>query len=97
MELKITKEKDMGLLSRKRLTFSVSGTGATPSRQSLVAEIAKKTKVPEDQVVVLHIYPQFGSTDPKVIAHIYQDKKKLEMFEGACVIKKHQPKAEKKE
>jgi ribosomal protein S24E len=81
MELHTIKEKDMKLLSRKRVTLDVESSGATPPRVELIRAIAHKFNIKEDLVVIRHIYPQFGKTNAKVIVHLYDDPKKKEMFE----------------
>jgi ribosomal protein S24E len=97
MELHTIKEKDMGLLSRKRVSIMVDNDGATPSRLELLKLIAKKHNVPEEQIVIRHIYPQFGKKKTKVFAHLYNDKTKMAMFEHSDLINKHKPKEVKKE
>ena len=89
MEFEILKEKDMKLLSRKRVTLMMENKGATPSRQDIIKKLADKLKVKEDLVVVKHIYSQYGKAKTKLIVNIYKDKKKMEMFEHANLLKKH--------
>ena len=89
MELHTTKEKEFSLLSRKRITFTIDNDGATPSRKELLKMVAKKLNAPEDLVIIKHIYPQFGSKKSKVIAHLYQERSKLEIFEHGNLIKRH--------
>ena len=87
--MEILKEKEMKLLSRKRVTLLVDNTKGTPSRMELVKEIAKKFKVKEDLIAIKHIYPQFGNNKSKLFVHIYEDKEKMEMFEHEDLLKKH--------
>jgi ribosomal protein S24E len=93
MELHTIKEKDMKLLSRKRVVLMLDSGGATPSRKQLIKELAKKYKVSEEVVVIRHVYPQFGSKNAKLIVHIYDDKEKKAMFEHQNLLKKHAPEA----
>jgi len=95
MKLEVIKEKDFPLLSRKRVSLWFDEKGATPPRMELTKEIAKMFKKEEELVVIRHIYPQMGSFKAKVIAHIYDDKKKLDTFEHDSLIAKHKPKAKK--
>lgn len=92
MIMEVLKEKDMKLLSRKRLTLLVENKGATPSRQDLVKEIAKKFKTDEELVIIKHIYQQFGKNKTKLMVHIYEDKDKMKIFEHANLLKKHEVK-----
>ena len=96
MELHTLKEKDMKLLSRKRVSLEMDNEGATPSRIELVKAIAKKFNVSEELIVIKHIYSQFGKKKTKIIAHIYPDKDKVKMFESQGLIGKHKPKEEPK-
>lgn len=97
MELNILKEKEMRLVSRKRITLEIDNKGSTPSRQEILEEIGKKFNIPKDLIIIKHIYPQFGNRKTKVIVHIYQNKEKMNMFELKQLINKHKPKETKVE
>ena len=90
--MEILKERDMNLLSRKRISIMIENKGATPSRSELINEIAKKYKVNPGLVVIKHIYQQFGQSKTKLIVNIYNDKEKMERFEHANLLKKHEAK-----
>lgn len=94
--MEIIKEKDMKLLSRKRVVLMIDNEGATPSRQELIKQVAAKFKVKEELVVIKHIYQQFGKKKTKLMVHIYNDKKKKDVFEHKSLLKKHEKKAEPK-
>lgn len=94
--MEILKEKEMKLMSRKRVMISLEGKGATPSRLEILKKVSDHYKVSPELVVIKHIYPQFGNTKTKVAVNIYTDKKKLDFFEHPSLIKRHKP-AEKKE
>ena len=89
MSLTELKQRDMKLLSRKRVTLLMDNEGATPSRKELVKKIAARYKVNEDLVVIKHIYSQFGKTKAKLIVNIYENKEKRDMFEHKNLLKKH--------
>ncbi|MBD3202700.1 hypothetical protein GF327_00265 [Candidatus Woesearchaeota archaeon] len=89
MNLEIIKQKDLPLLSRKRVSLWYNEEGKTPGRDQLIAEIVKKFKTKKDLVIIKHIYPQFGTSKAKIIAHIYKDRKKLEFFEHSSLVGKH--------
>ncbi|MBN2367886.1 hypothetical protein JXC34_02630 [Candidatus Woesearchaeota archaeon] len=99
MGLTEKKQRDMKLLSRKRVSLILDNEGATPSRKSLIKQVASKYKVNEDQVVIKHVYSQFGKQKTKLIVHIYDDKDKMGMFEHKNLLKKHvtEPKEKKTE
>ena len=95
--MEILKEKEIKLMSRKRVMVAFDGKGATPSRLEILKKVSDHFKVSPELVVVKHIYPQFGNTRTKVMVNIYTDKKKLDFFEHPNLIKRHKPKEEKKE
>lgn len=97
MDIKILKERDTPLLSRKRLTFEVSFKGATPTRAKLRDAIAANLKVDKELTVVKHIYTRYGIEKAKVMAHVYTDKNDLVKYEEKGVLAKHMKKEEKKE
>lgn len=94
--MEILKERDMKLLSRKRVTIMMDSEGSTPSRQELIQKVASHFKVKENLVVIKHIYAQFGNSKTKLIVHIYSDEKKMKLFEHANLLKKHEKKTEEK-
>lgn len=97
MPLEIKKEKENPLLNRKRYTLSyISESNKTPARKALMKEAAKKIGVPEDTVIIKHIYPKFGNTESKVLVDVYKDVATLEKFEDKKIIAKHRDKVEEK-
>ena len=94
--MEIIKEREMKLLSRKRVVLMIDNNGATPSRQELIKQVAAKFKVKEDLVIIKHVYQQFGKNKTKLMVHIYKDKKKKDMFEHKSLLKKHEDKPEPK-
>ena len=89
--MNILKERDMNLLSRKRVAIMLDNQEGTPSRLSLLKEVAKHFKTKEDLIVIKHVYPQFGKHQTKLIVHIYDDMNKMKMFEHKNLLKKHKP------
>ena len=109
MNIKLIKEREAPLLSRKRLIFEIDYSGSrTPSKRDIKKTVASLQKVKEDLVSIRHIYPRFGSCKAKIITHIYKtpqdlkkyepQKKKEEKAEAAPTeAPKEAPKEEKKE
>jgi len=93
--MEVIKEKDMKLLSRKRATVLIKGTAGTPGRKNLVKDLAKKFNTKEDNIIIKHMYPQFGSRDTKIIVHIYEDPAKMSKFEHGSLLKKHHDEVKK--
>ncbi|MBW2997647.1 hypothetical protein KY349_04880 [Candidatus Woesearchaeota archaeon] len=96
MDLKILKERDTPLLSRKRFTFEVSFKGPTPTRTQLRDAIASNVKADKELTVVKHIYTRYGVEKAKVMAHVYTDKNDLVRYEEKGVLAKHMKKKEEK-
>lgn len=97
MEFEVLKERDMKLLSRKRVTLMINNEGATPSRLELLEGLAEKFKTKEDLIVIKHIYSQYGKRKTKLIVNIYKDKKKMKLFEHEDLLKKHRGESVTKE
>jgi ribosomal protein S24E len=89
MEIQINKTRELPLLARKRYTLNLESGGATMSRKDMLKAVAEKIGSKEDRVIIKHIYPQYGTTSVKVIAHEYKDKERLKAFEHDSLIKKH--------
>ena len=82
MNLKLTKEKDVPLLARKRLNFEIDYPGKrTPSNGEMKKDIASLQKVKEELIAIRHIYPKFGRCKAKIIAHIYNNVEDLKKYE----------------
>ena len=92
MQIELKKEDITPLLSRKRTTFMLEYEGVTPSRLKIKKELAKKTSTDEKLIIIKHIYPRFGATKAKVIAHIYSNLDDLKKFEEDYLLKKHEEK-----
>ena len=73
IDIEITKQAKVLLLSRERITGFVHFEDKTPSRLEIKKALAQKIKAKEDSVVVRHIYQRFGEHKAKIIAHIYDD------------------------
>jgi len=99
MDLTIVKEKEMPLLSRKRVAYHAHYTGATPSNSSVQSEVAAKLKVNKENVEIRHIFTKYGESTAKVIAHVYEDPAVLNKILklGKKQKEKIQKEAEKKE
>ena len=86
MEIKISKEKDMPLLSRKRVSAIVEfAEKATPPSNTIRNELAKLLKVQPGLVHIKHVYTKYGQAQAKIIAHIYETKEDLVTLEKVAV------------
>jgi ribosomal protein S24E len=96
MEIEITKEREMPLLSRKRYTFFVGFKGTTPSRKQVRDELAKKVKSDPELTIIKHIYNRYGVERAKVIANVYSKKEEMLKLEDKDLLGKHSDKKEEK-
>ncbi|MBS3168248.1 hypothetical protein J4216_03930 [Candidatus Woesearchaeota archaeon] len=97
MKFENLSEQEVPILSRKRIKFSVDNEkGATPKKETITQELAKKYSTKPELVRVRHIYSHFGSQQSKVIAHIYEDEKTLKYLETPKGKKEKRVKKKKK-
>lgn len=89
MDMKVLKERETPLLSRKRITFEVNFNGVTPSRIQVRDAVAKKVSADKDLVIIKHVYNRYGIEQAKVIAHVYDKKEDLMRYEEKVLIDKH--------
>jgi len=97
MKLEIIEKKEVPLLSRTRVQLVAEFEKATPKRDDIRKEVAKKAGADEKLTIVRHIYSQFGKRKAKVIAHIYKNEKDMKMIEDPQMLKKHTKEEPKKE
>lgn len=82
MNLKLEKEYEVPLLSRKRVTMSLEyPKSATPKEEDVAKSVATLLKTDIGCVKIQHIYPKFGETKAKVIAHVYNSAEELQKIE----------------
>lgn len=98
MNIKLTKEREAPLLSRKRIQFEVDYLGSkTPSKDDIKKTVASLQKVKEELVAVRHIYPSFGKSKAKIIVHIYKTLQDLKKYEPKKKKKKAEAEKQKEE
>lgn len=97
MNIEISKERETPLLSRKRITASLTFDGPTPSRKDIREKVAKKMDAPVELTIIKHVYPKYGDGDAKVIAHVYSKDEDKKKFESEYLLKKHAAEAPKEE
>jgi len=89
MELKILKERETPLLSRKRYTIEITEEGATPSRKQIRDMVALKLKADPELTIVKHIYPRYGLEKSRCIVNIYENAEDMKRYEDEGLLKKH--------
>jgi ribosomal protein S24E len=81
MKLEVQNEIEAKLLSRKRIMANASYDGVVPSRKEVTDALAAHYSIKPEQIAIMHIYPQPGTQNARVIAHLYdsvEQKKRLE-------------------
>jgi ribosomal protein S24E len=104
MEVEIISSKDNKLLDRKEINAVVHFEGATPARKEIREAVSTKVGLNPDLTVLSSIVNEFGAKQVRVLAHSYNDMKKLmetepeylRKREGIGVPKEEAPKAEEK-
>ena len=95
MELKILKEEEAPLLSRRKIVADVAFSGATPSKKDIWKQLASHLKTDEKLIVVKNIYTSFGNQQAQVVALQYMSEEEMKRIEP---VRKEKAKAgEKKE
>mgnify|MGYP001566203550 CR=1 FL=1 len=97
--MKIVKQVDAPLLSRKRVAIEIEHFGkSTPKKEEIKKEIANLLKTKEELVAIRHIYTKYGYGKSKVMVHVYDKLEDLQRLEKKKVIvkKEKQPKPEAK-
>ena len=81
--MKLIKQKDYPLLSRKRYTYELEHVdGSTPSKAGVKEKLANLLKVNPELVAIRHIFSKYGVGISKVIAHVYEDANVMKYLEA---------------
>ncbi len=89
MNIEVTKQSKLPLLSRERVTGYVHFDSVTPSLVAVRKALAEKIKEDENHVVVRHLYGRYGMRKAKIIAHVYHDEAMMTHLEAANLLKKN--------
>jgi len=81
MDIEKISEKDNPLLARAELEFKIKFEGATPRIEEVRKAINTRFKYPEELMIVDSIDQQYGKTEARVYAKIYEnyDAMKIEL------------------
>lgn len=102
MEVEVISTTDNKLLDRKEVNAVVRFDGATPTRADIRQSVATKIGLNPDMMVLNSVVNEFGKKEVRIIAHAYNDMKKLKEVEPEYIRKRDnvgvdKPKEEKKE
>ncbi|MFW6064423.1 MAG: 30S ribosomal protein S24e [Candidatus Natronoplasma sp.] len=83
VEVEIEHEEENELMNRREMRLKVDHEGeATPTRASVIDEVANIADAAKGNVVIAKIDTQFGKEESMVYARVYDDKELLEKYEG---------------
>ncbi|HOW04697.1 30S ribosomal protein S24e [Methanospirillum hungatei] len=88
MEITITSQTENVLLNRKEIGFSITFTGATPSRKMVHAKLAAMLNAPKDQLVIGSLHNRFGLTEITGDARVYTSAEYLKKIEPEYIRKR---------
>ncbi len=92
MEVKIENNEVQKLLDRSLITGKIIFEGkATPSRMSIIENLAKQLKIDKNLVIIYEIKTIFGSTIANFEAHIYDSIAAKNKVEPKYMVKRSEP------
>ncbi|KAF5410801.1 MAG: 30S ribosomal protein S24e [Candidatus Methanocomedens sp.] len=92
MDIEITKERGNPLLDRNEITFNISNTGATPSRDEVKNKLVAMLNSKYELVVLGNLTTEYGAQKTVGYAKIYSDAKRAEEVENDYIIERNKPK-----
>ena len=90
MEINITKDWENPLLDRKEITFNISHTGATPSRDEIKNKLVAQLNSRHELVIVDKIRTEYGTQNTSGYAKIYSDVERANEIENKHVLKRNE-------
>ena len=90
MEINITKDWENPLLDRKEITFNISHTGATPSRDEIKNKLVAQLNSRHELVIVDKIRTEYGTQNTSGYAKIYSDVERANEIENKYVLKRNE-------
>lgn len=86
--MEIIEKKENKLLLRTEVVARDGYVGVTPSREAFRKKLGEALKVKDELIAIQHIYPSFGASSARIIAHIYGSRKELERIEPKHMLTK---------
>ncbi len=90
MEINITKDWDNPLLDRKEITFNISHTGATPSRDEIKNKLVALLNSRHELVIVDKIGTEYGTQNTTGYAKMYSDVDRANEIENKHILKRNE-------
>ncbi len=92
MDIEIIKERENSLLDRKEITFNISNTGATPSRDEVKNKLVAMLNSQYELLVLGNLTTEYGSHEITGYAKIYSDAARAAEVENKYVIERNKSK-----
>ena len=92
MDIEIIKERENSLLDRKEITFNISNTGATPSRDEVKNKLVAMLNSQYELLVLGNLTTEYGSQGTTGYAKIYSDAARAAEVENKYLIERNKPK-----
>ncbi len=98
MNLEVTNETEVKLLSRKEISGTLSYEKSTPSKNDIAKALSEKYKVDISQILIIKISNHIGFTKSKFSAYIYDSKEMLDKItkKGKKLLEKEKKAEEEK-
>jgi len=90
LEINITKDWENPLLNRKEITFNISHTGATPSRDEIKNKLVAQLNSRHELVIVDKIGTEYGTQNTSGYAKIYSNVERANEIENKYVLKRNE-------
>lgn len=79
--MKIIKEKDDKLFSRKEILLDLDFNGKTPSNEEVKNNAIEFLKANKELLIIKKIHQEYGANKAKILAYVYKDINNLNKFE----------------
>jgi small subunit ribosomal protein S24e len=90
LEINIIKDWDNPLLDRKEITFNISHTGKTPSRDEIKNKLVAQLNSRHELVIVDKIRTEYGTQNTSGYAKIYSNVERANEIENKYVLKRNE-------
>ncbi|MEN6610389.1 MAG: 30S ribosomal protein S24e [Methanoregulaceae archaeon] len=92
MDVQITSDKRNELLARREVEFTLRFEGATPSRMQIIGKLCALLNTKENQIVVGNLKTEFGKTEVRGSARIYDSEEARNRVERPHLMARGMPK-----
>ncbi|MCL7413423.1 MAG: 30S ribosomal protein S24e [ANME-2 cluster archaeon] len=92
MDIEIIRERDNPLLDRNEITFNISNTGATPSRDDVKNKLVAMLNSRYNLVVLGNLATEYGTQKTVGYAKIYSDAARAVEVENDYIIERNKSK-----